>query len=87
MVTTFYFIVFILTPCIVKAWVTLRKKEGNGDEDEETFIDPKTGTFWVEKQSDIKDYKQRPKEMDPLVLLQKAAHYRYFDLKSELIIK
>ena len=65
----------------------MRKKEGNDDDDEEVLIDAKTGTLWVEKQSDIKDYKQRPKEMDPLVLLQKAAHYRYFDLKSELIIK
>jgi hypothetical protein len=58
-----------------KAWKTFRKCQ-RGDEHEVVKFNKKEKSFWVEEESPVKHYTDRPTATEPLSILQKGLQYR-----------
>ena len=70
--------VYINTNDPRKLWKTFKRAE-NENENEKHYFNAPTGAFWVEDESNNKDYNNRPFKAEPLVLLQMVQQFRTLD--------
>ena len=65
---------------LYQGWKTFKQNDVEMERRDKGFFNWETKTWWIEYGNLIKEYRDRPLKMEPLMLLQKCVHYR--DLKE-----